>query len=67
MLQANELEPALQKALREDDQVLIEEFIKGREFTIGVFKTRGEIITLPITEIKSKKDFFDFEASRGSL
>src|SRR5258706_12818675 len=63
----NELEPALQKALNEDDQVLIEEFIKGREFTIGVFKTKGEIITLPITEIKSKKDFFDFEAKYKGL
>ena len=42
--------------------VLIEEFIEGREFTIGVFKTKGEIITLPVTEVKSKKEFFDFEA-----
>jgi D-alanine-D-alanine ligase len=63
----NELEPALQKALKEDDQVLIEEFIKGREFTIGVFKTKGEIITLPVTEIRSKKDFFDFEAKYKGL
>src|SRR6478735_825265 len=59
---SEELGVALQKAFREDDQVLVEEFIEGREFTIGVFKTKGEIITLPITEIKSKKDFFDFEA-----
>ena len=57
-----EIGAALQKALKEDDQVLIEEFVAGRELTIGVFKTKGEIITLPITEIKSKKDFFDFEA-----
>jgi D-alanine-D-alanine ligase len=57
-----EIDAALQKALKEDDQVLIEEFVSGRELTIGVFKTKGEIITLPITEIKSKKDFFDFEA-----
>lgn len=59
---AEELSAALQKAFNEDDQVLIEEFIEGREFTIGVFKTKGEIITLPVTEIKSKKAFFDFEA-----
>lgn len=57
-----ELEPAIEKAFREDDQVLVEEFVAGREFTIGVFRTKGEIITLPITEIKSKKEFFDFEA-----
>lgn len=56
------LEVALEKAFREDDQVLVEEFIKGREFTIGVFRSGGEIITLPITEIISKNEFFDFQA-----
>ncbi|MDQ6813480.1 MAG: D-alanine--D-alanine ligase [Bacteroidota bacterium] len=59
---SKELGLAIEKAFKEDDQVLIEEFIEGREFTIGVFKTRGEIITLPITEVISKKDFFDYEA-----
>jgi D-alanine-D-alanine ligase len=58
----NELEPALQKAFKEDEQVLVEEFIKGREFTIGVFKSKGKIITLPMTEVITKNDFFDFEA-----
>ena len=56
------LEPALQKAFREDEQVLVEEFIQGREFTIGVFKSKGKIITLPMTEIITKNDFFDYEA-----
>jgi D-alanine-D-alanine ligase len=60
--EAGELPGALEKAFREDDQVLVEEFIKGREFTIGVFKSGGEIKTLPITEVISKKDFFDYEA-----
>ena len=59
---AEELKPALQKAFKEDEQILVEEFIKGREFTIGVYKTRGNIICLPMTEIISKNDFFDFEA-----
>jgi D-alanine-D-alanine ligase len=59
---ASELGDALCKAFKEDDQVLVEEFIAGREFTIGVFRSKGEIITLPITEIISKKEFFDFEA-----
>lgn len=59
---SEELGTAIEKAFREDDQVLIEEFIKGREFTIGVFKTGGEVVTLPITEIITKKDFFDYEA-----
>jgi D-alanine-D-alanine ligase len=59
---AENLDAAIAKAFAEDDQVLVEEFIKGREFTIGVFKSRGEIIALPITEIISKNEFFDFEA-----
>jgi D-alanine-D-alanine ligase len=43
-------------------QVLVEEFISGREFTIGVFKNKNEIMVLPITEIVTKNEFFDFEA-----
>ena len=57
-----DLNAALEKAFREDDQVLVEEFIKGREFTIGVFRHQHKIITLPITEIISLNEFFDFEA-----
>ncbi|HSZ86225.1 MAG TPA: D-alanine--D-alanine ligase [Puia sp.] len=59
---SEELGTAIEKAFKEDDQVLIEEFITGREFTIGVFRSNGKIITLPFTEIKTKKEFFDFEA-----
>jgi len=59
---SEELGKAIEKAFKEDDQVLVEEFIKGREFTIGVFKSKGKIIALPITEIITKKDFFDYEA-----
>lgn len=62
VIEESELDAALEKAFKEDDQLLVEEFIKGREFTIGVFKTKNEVITLPITEIISKKDFFDYEA-----
>jgi len=60
--EARDLEPAIQKAFKEDDQVLVEQMIKGREFTVGVFKTKGNIVVLPITEVISKKDFFDYEA-----
>jgi D-alanine-D-alanine ligase len=60
--EAGELQAALDKAFKEDEQVLIEEFIKGREFTIGVFKSKGNVIALPITEVISKKEFFDYEA-----
>jgi D-alanine-D-alanine ligase len=60
--EVSQLKTAIEKAFKEDDQVLVEEFIKGREFTIGVFKSKGEIIALPITEIIPEKEFFDYEA-----
>lgn len=59
---ADDLPAALEKAFREDDQVLVEEFIAGREFTIGVFKDKGKIVTLPFTEILPENEFFDFAA-----
>ena len=59
---SEELGAAIEKAFREDKEVLVEEFIAGREFTIGVFRSKGEIVTLPFTEVKSKREFFDFEA-----
>jgi D-alanine-D-alanine ligase len=61
---AEDLEAAIAKAFKEDDQVLVEEMIQGREFTVGVFKAKENIIVLPITEVKAHddKDFFDFEA-----
>jgi D-alanine-D-alanine ligase len=59
---SEELGVAIEKAFREDRQVLVEEFIAGRELTVGVLRTKGEIVTLPITEIISQNAFFDFEA-----
>lgn len=55
---------AIEKAFKEDDQVLVEEMVEGREFTVGVFKSKGHIIVLPLTEVRahSEKAFFDFEA-----
>ncbi|HEY0678970.1 MAG TPA: D-alanine--D-alanine ligase [Chitinophagaceae bacterium] len=60
--EAGGLQAAITKAFKEDDQVLIEEFISGREFTIGVFRSGGQITTLPFTEVRTHKEFFDFEA-----
>lgn len=59
-----ELGAAIEKAFKEDNEVLVEEFISGREFTVGVFRSKGEIIVLPITEVRADADmpFFDFEA-----
>jgi len=62
---SEELGAAIEKAFKEDDQVIVEEMIEGREFTVGVFRTKGEIIVLPITEVVAHKEFFDFEAKYG--
>lgn len=57
-----ELDAALLRAFREDNEVLAEEFISGRELTCGVIRSQGEIISFPVTEIISKKEYFDYEA-----
>jgi D-alanine-D-alanine ligase len=59
---AEQLAPAIRKALKEDPEVLIEEFIQGTEITCGMLKYRGRMIVLPITEIVSKTEYFDWEA-----
>jgi len=58
----SELRNALEIAFQEDDEILVEEFIHGRELTCGVLRTKGEVLALPITEIIAKKDYFDYEA-----
>ncbi|PRY85916.1 D-alanine--D-alanine ligase [Mongoliibacter ruber] len=58
----NELKDALDRAFAEDSQVLVEEFVSGREFSIGVYHAKGKTTVLPATEIVSSKEFFDFEA-----
>lgn len=64
---AEDLAGALLKAFAEDDQVLVEEFIQGREFTVGVIRTTKDLLVLPITEVRSKNEFFDFEAKYQGL
>ena len=53
---------AFERALKESDEVLIESFMKGREVACGVVKTKNKTIILPVTEIISKNEFFDYEA-----
>jgi D-alanine-D-alanine ligase len=53
---------AVSDAFRESSEVIIESFMKGREVACGVVKTSSHKIILPVTEIISKNEFFDFEA-----
>jgi len=57
-----DLTRAVSDAFRESDEVIIESFMKGREVACGVVKTRSRKVVLPVTEIISKNEFFDFEA-----
>lgn len=59
---AEELERAIEKAFSEGGEIMIEKFVKGRELTVGVFIANGKEILLPVTEIISKNEFFDYEA-----
>ncbi len=54
--------PAIEKAFGEDSEVLIESAMIGREVTCGVLNYKGDITALPVTEIVSNNEFFDFEA-----
>lgn len=57
-----ELLPALEKAFAEGKTVVVEAFLDGTEVTCGVYRTTEGMVTLPITEIASENDFFDYEA-----
>jgi len=59
---AEELPQAIETALKEDDRVIIEEFIPGREMACGLIMNKGQLTVFPLTEIISKKEFFDYEA-----
>lgn len=61
--QADELSAALALAFKHDDQVMVEQYVTGREITVGVLGN-DELIALPLVEIipDAKYEFFDFEA-----
>ncbi len=58
----SELRTAIQLALKHGTQAIIESFMEGREVTNGIYKGSNGIVVLPITEIVTTNDFFDFEA-----
>ena len=57
-----EIIPAIEKAFKEDSQILIESFLDGTEVSIGVIEYKAKIKVLPMTEIVTENDFFDYEA-----
>ena len=59
---ADELPIAIEIAYKEDHEIIIESFLDGTEVSVGVINFQGKITVLPITEIVSENDFFDYEA-----
>lgn len=60
--ESEELLTAIEKAYKEDSEIIIESYLKGIEVSVGVIKYNNETIVLPMTEIVSENDFFDYEA-----
>ena len=58
----DELENKIKIAFNEDNQVLIETFLEGQEVSVGVIDRNGKRIILPITEIISENELFDYNA-----
>ena len=58
----SDMEQAIEKAFEEDSEIIIETALIGTEVSVGAFKKHGEIEVLPVTEIVSENEFFDYEA-----
>jgi len=57
-----QVQPSIAKAFAEGAEVMIESFLAGTEITCGVYKTRNKAQVLPITEVVSENEFFDYDA-----
>mgnify|MGYP000099851871 FL=1 len=57
-----ELYKAIEIAFKEDNEIIIESFLDGTEVSVGVIRYKGKVTVLPITEIITNNDFFDYEA-----
>lgn len=57
-----DLQAAIDKAFLEDDEIIIESFLNGKEVSVGVIIFKGQTMVLPLTEIITDNDFFDYEA-----
>ncbi|MDR3261752.1 MAG: D-alanine--D-alanine ligase [Tannerella sp.] len=59
---AAQLQAAVEKALAEGDEVIIERFVPGTEVSCGSYRMRGEVVVLPLTEVVTANEFFDYDA-----
>ncbi|GHV55599.1 D-alanine--D-alanine ligase [Bacteroidia bacterium] len=59
---AGQIQPAIEAALKEGNEAIIESFMPGTEVTCGCYTAKGQIKALPVTEVVSKNEFFDYDA-----
>lgn len=57
-----QIQPAIAKAFDEAQEVVVEAFMDGTELTCGCYKTRDKSVVLPITEVVSHNEYFDYKA-----
>ena len=57
-----EIQPAIEKAFGESDEVMFEAFMEGTEITCGCYKTKDKEVVFPITEVVTSNEFFDYDA-----
>ena len=60
--EADQMQPAIQKAFQEGDEVVVERFIPGTEVTCGCYKANGKEVVFPLTEVVTENEFFDYGA-----
>jgi D-alanine--D-alanine ligase len=60
--EASQMQPAIEKAFAEGNEVLIERFVKGTEVTCGCYKTKSKQVVFPVTEVVTENEFFDYNA-----
>ena len=57
-----QIQPAIEKAFGEADEVMIEAFMAGTEITCGCYKTKSKSVVLPVTEVVTHNEYFDYDA-----
>ena len=57
-----DIQPAIEKAFNESNEVMIEAYMKGTEITCGCYKTKDKEVVFPITEVVTSNEFFDYDA-----
>ena len=58
----DQLAPAIRKAMMEAPEVMVEQCLNGTEITVGCYKTKQKSVVLPITEVVTQNEFFDYDA-----